>query len=402
MAKKKHSLESCMASASRFATKKDWNHHDRASASAAARYGWYEACTAHMHRVERVSADDYIQYLASDERGFTALDPYVQARVKIRHRCPKGHVWLVTPNQIRNGKGCPHCSGRIPELEYSEWLNRYGDGITTNQTYVNANTHLIHQCAEGHEWSAMPSNIKRGHGCPYCSGHIPGDYHEWLEKDGRGIVALEPYIAAAAKIKHRCKLGHEWSVSPNTIKSGIGCPECKSIKLADLHSHSHESYEEALRADGRGIVVLDRYKNGKTALRHRCPEGHEWPCVPQSIMYAGSGCPECAEYGFNPSKDGVLYIAEHKLKRGRIRVNVGITNNSFERRYTKADLSTVLRVHTIRGAGHFIADLERRVLDAFAKCIDPTGLGLQKKVGTKECLKAEFDEVVKVALDAAA
>lgn len=104
------------------------------------------------------------------------------------------------------------------------------------------------------------------------------------------------------------------------------------------------------------------------------------------------------DYGFNPGKRGMLYVAQHKLKHGRIRVNVGITNNSFKERYSKSDLETVLRVEVIEGEGHTIAALERSILERFAKCLDPKGLGLEKKVGTKECLKADYDSVLSFAL----
>ncbi|MCK2000775.1 zinc-ribbon domain-containing protein [[Brevibacterium] frigoritolerans] len=31
--------------------------------------------------------------------------------------CEKGHEWEASPNNRKNGTGCPHCAGRIVTLE---------------------------------------------------------------------------------------------------------------------------------------------------------------------------------------------------------------------------------------------------------------------------------------------
>jgi hypothetical protein len=42
-------------------------------------------------------------------------------------------------------------------------------GSCLSDKYVNNNTKLNWQCAEGHEWSAVPSSIKNGTWCRKCS-----------------------------------------------------------------------------------------------------------------------------------------------------------------------------------------------------------------------------------------
>ena len=41
-----------------------------------------------------------------------------------------------------------------------------------------------------------------------------------------------------------------------------------------------------------------------------------------------TGCPQCAEYGFNPSRSAVFYIRDIKVNNKRA-VKFGITNQIF-------------------------------------------------------------------------
>ncbi len=115
---------------------------------------------------------------------------------------------------------------KITPEEYISYLKVDNRGFNVLEDYINSYTKIKHVCLEGHVWSAAPRNIRSGHGCPHCSGHIPQDYRQYLEEDGRGFIVLEQYIHNKIKIKHRCSKGHEWSVKPNDIKNGSGCPVC--------------------------------------------------------------------------------------------------------------------------------------------------------------------------------
>ena len=42
-------------------------------------------------------------------------------------------------------------------------------GKCLSTKYVNSNTNLDWECAEGHQWSATPGNVKAGKWCKVCS-----------------------------------------------------------------------------------------------------------------------------------------------------------------------------------------------------------------------------------------
>ncbi|HFI7982106.1 TPA: zinc-ribbon domain-containing protein [Escherichia coli] len=87
----------------------------------------------------------------------------------------------------------------------------------------------------GHGWSAKPNNLKHGRGCPKC-GRLKQAKSKTLshEEQIADIAKVNTYIEVTGKIVNtntkvscRCKVcSHEWSVTPNHLKSGGGCPKC--------------------------------------------------------------------------------------------------------------------------------------------------------------------------------
>ena len=174
----------------------------------------------------RRKAAPYVERLKNDGRGFVALERYEGSGKPILHRCPKGHDWRATPNDVVNRKrGCPVCAGRVV-APYTDRLKETGRGIIAVEAYVNIGTPIDHQCPYGHVWKVKPSHVLDGSGCPHCAGQRPEPYEERLKLDGRGIVALEPYTKAITPILHKCSLGHIWKTAPTNIMSGRGCPSC--------------------------------------------------------------------------------------------------------------------------------------------------------------------------------
>src|SRR5207248_10293639 len=47
----------------------------------------------------------------------------------------------------------------------------YG-GECLSKKYVNSKTHLHWRCAAGHEWTAKPDHVLKGHWCPICSAGV--------------------------------------------------------------------------------------------------------------------------------------------------------------------------------------------------------------------------------------
>lgn len=102
------------------------------------------------------------------------------------------------------------------------------------EEYKGSLTKIKHKCPRGHEWLIQPSNILRGVGCPHCNGNAHKS-HEQYENELFNIEAdlypIEKYKSAREKINHICVAGHINYVSPNTVlNSKIGCSQCGQSK----------------------------------------------------------------------------------------------------------------------------------------------------------------------------
>ena len=105
-----------------------------------------------------------------------------------------------------------------------------------------------------------------------------------------GIVNIEPYINARTRIKHICPVCKGvWNELPHNI---ISCGKRKCNKCSGYNDRlSQEEYEKRLGTIG--IVVVDKYINCTTKIKHICPRcNQEWLVKPDDILYNGHRCCE--------------------------------------------------------------------------------------------------------------
>lgn len=201
-------------------------------------------------------------------------------------------------------------------------LNR---GITMMGEYSNSKTKTMFMCCNNHTWSAQPSMVLFGNGCPHCNkismSLTKEEINNRLLNDGRGITLVGEYFNNYTLIEFRCSLGHNWMATSNSVLFGNGCPHCDNIN----RTLSKEKVIKRLIDDGRGITMIGEYTNSKTKTLFECSLNHTWSATPDNV-FRNSGCPKCAEYGFNPSKEAWGYI----LDFGNF-LKFGITNNLSRR-----------------------------------------------------------------------
>ena len=115
--------------------------------------------------------------------GIEVVGKYVGNKVAISHRCAKGHEWQAKPNSILSGKGCLICAGKKQKThkEYSSEVEALNTGIVVLGKYSNCHSKITHQCSNGHQWEAAPSNILNGSGCPRCKPGSDADvFYLWV------------------------------------------------------------------------------------------------------------------------------------------------------------------------------------------------------------------------------
>ena len=204
---------------------------------------WCAICSAKKQGQTLKLSIFEMQQIAADRGGKCLSSKYVNSTTKLKWECAEGHRWVATPGNIKVGKWCAICSaksrGKKRRLSISEMQQIAADrgGKCLSSEYVNSTTKLKWECAEGHQWTTTPGNIKAGKWCAICSRLVGFDKQrstiEEMQEiaNARGGKCLSSeYINTKTKLKWECAEGHQWSAVPDSIKSGTWCAICSAKK----------------------------------------------------------------------------------------------------------------------------------------------------------------------------
>lgn len=182
--------------------------------------------------------EKYVEEVALINPNIEVIEKYINANEKILHRCKiDGYEWMSRPYSILSGQGCPKCAGHILKTheQYIEELLVANPNIEVIGKYVNSHTKILHRCKmDGCEWMVQPNDVLQGYGCPRCAGNERYGHEEYIRRVSEispNIEVVGVYIDNQTKILHRCKTdGCEWMPYPNHILRGCGCPQCNTSK----------------------------------------------------------------------------------------------------------------------------------------------------------------------------
>lgn len=242
--------------------------------------------------------EKYVEEVAAINSNIEVIGRYISANEKILHRCKiDGHEWMPRPYSILNGQGCPKCCGHIlkTHAQYVEELLIVNPNIEVVGDYINSHTKILHRCKiDGYEWMIQPNDILQGYGCPRCAGNERYGHEEYIRRVAEinpNIEVVGVYVNNQTKILHKCKIdGCKWMARPNSILRNSGCPIC-SVKA----KKSHEQYLSEVAKINHNIEVIGLYDGAFTKILHKCKIcGREWSSSPNRIL-RGCGCPKCNE-----------------------------------------------------------------------------------------------------------
>jgi len=110
-----------------------------------------------------------MQMIAMERGGKCLSLEYVNSQTKLLWECKAGHRWEAIPNNIKQGRWCLECAGtKKLTLQDMQMIARERGGKCLSQKYVNTYRKLLWECREGHQWEALPNNIKKGTWCRAC------------------------------------------------------------------------------------------------------------------------------------------------------------------------------------------------------------------------------------------
>ena len=205
---------------------------------------------------KKVTHEEYICKLKNANPNIEVVDTYINANTKIMHRCKIcGNEWLAKPSGIIWGYGCPKCAGveRLAQNEYVQRVKKINESIEVLGEYINANTKILHKCKLcNHEWFVNPSDILNGHGCPVCSNKTIGSPPEY-----RNSIWSSEYKDYYAKYMTEEQMKMYMPKSSKRVI--VTCPDCGRKKE---------------------IIVQSLLKNGLGCI---CGDGFSYP---NKFMYA--------------------------------------------------------------------------------------------------------------------
>lgn len=240
-----------------------------------------------------------LKRLATERGGWCHSTVYNTAKIKLSWECGAGHHWKATPDSIVRGSWCPVCGKqksadrrRLNIAEVHKIAQERG-GKCLSSEYASSKKKLLWECAHGHQWEAMLTDIKNRSWCPFCGGNIKltlDDMRVLAEERG-GRCLSERYENNQTRLLWECDKGHQWYAAPNKIKMGTWCPMCGVERRVSKKRLTIEAMRElAETKGGRCLSVV--YKNANSKLLWRCSNGHEWEAIPASVI-KGHWCRKC-------------------------------------------------------------------------------------------------------------
>ncbi|MFC1483194.1 hypothetical protein ACFL56_02925 [Candidatus Margulisiibacteriota bacterium] len=256
---------------------------------------WCPKCA----KVARLTIEK-IYKLAEDRGGKFLSEKYEGSLIKHKWQCAEDHIFEMRPSYIKQGGWCPQCRGKSIgrgnklTIEEMHQLAEIRGGKCLSIEYINANTKLKWQCAEGHEFEMRPGNVKQGQWCPKCNTRglkklTIEEMHQLAEIRGGKCLSIE-YINANTKLKWQCAEGHEFEMRPGNVKQGQWCLKCNTRGLKKL---TIEEMHQLAKSKG-GKCLSKEYINAHTKLKWQCQEEHKFMMEPRAVKM-GHWCPECGK-----------------------------------------------------------------------------------------------------------
>ncbi|SAL17087.1 hypothetical protein AWB69_00907 [Caballeronia udeis] len=207
--------------------------------------------------------------IAAGHKGRCLSLHFVNTDTHLEWECAEGHRWLAIPSSVKSGTWCGICSRECPRVPLTE-VRRVAEergGRCLASKYVNGTTPLLFECASGHRWKAQPALVRVGHWCPQCLyASRRGTIGKMQEiAESRGGQRLsEVYVDQRRPLRWRCASGHEWESSANSVQDHR-YPYCMHERLRTGIGRMHE-----IAATHGGRCLSESYAGTNTRLEWQC------------------------------------------------------------------------------------------------------------------------------------
>jgi len=156
----------------------------------------------------------WMRLLAEQRGGECLSDEYKGLKKKLRWRCANGHEWEAVAENIVKGCWCGACQGQARRLTLEDMhaTAKSLGGLCLSPEYLGSSNKLSWQCEQGHVFMLTPNNVRRAEDssrkaswCPYCRpgrGRKPKDCVAGNSRRQRDVSA-GPTLSAYGKLLGR-------------------------------------------------------------------------------------------------------------------------------------------------------------------------------------------------------
>lgn len=243
------------------------------------------------------------------------------------------------------------CAGKVVIAGVNDLATTHPDVATLadgwDPTTVTAGSgrRLLFKCPLGHSSRRSPvcarTSLLNPRGCPICAGRV-------VVAGVNDLVTTHPEIAALAdgwdpatitagsgkRLLFRCPIGHPSRPTMVFNRTGAGrctgCPICANREILVGYNDLATTHPEVAKlADGWDPTTVSAGSTQR--LLFACPDGHASVLarVRNRVRDAESlGCPQCATPGYDPGKEGWVYLVRNDVEH---LLQIGITGNPRER-----------------------------------------------------------------------
>jgi len=313
--------------------------------------------------------------IAKEADGWDPSTVVAGSNKKLSWKCSEGHRFQAVPNdRTSRVYNCPICSNHKVLAGFNDLKTKFpsiakeADGWDPSTVIPGSDKKLKWKCLKGHSYISSPNGRTGGdRNCPICSNQkVLAGFNDLktkfpsIAKEADGWDPRTVVAGSNKKLSWKCSEGHTYlaSIGNRTKSNKTGCPICSNQKvLAGFNDLKTKFPSIAKEADGWDPSTVVAGSNKKFSWI--CSDGHKYSMVANLRTSRGSGCPTCAETGFDPNADGFLYFIQHPDWQ---MFQIGITNYPDDRlgRHRRLGWKTL----EIRGPmdGHLTQQWETAIL----------------------------------------
>lgn len=253
------------------------------------------------------------------------------------------HRWSTTPDHVFRGQGCPTCANSKPLSVEEVYKVGFEAGWVLDQNTFKGLKYKARWWCLKHNRIFLKNPEKilyRNSGCIICGRErIAASNTRDIEEIRKILLTRQidfldskKYIGTNEPAEFKClrdPTHPSWRTSTQhliTENNPTACPTCagkKQVTLVELNERLKNKNIEVVQSSFIGGM------QSKATFRCLAGLGHEnWTTSVNNVYsnHINSGCPACAERGFNPSERGYFYITKLYNKEFGEAFGFGITN----------------------------------------------------------------------------